>query len=100
MRTKITEPLRSARLRRPLIPSVSKDSDVPGLALHVTSKRGFWAVAYQPRGRNPVTGKRWGGGVRHELGDAILTTVAEARTAALAAKAIVRAGRETLIAKD
>jgi integrase len=90
---KITEPVRSARLRRPLVPSVTKDSEIRGLALHVTSTRSFWALTYQPRGINPSTGKRWGGGVRHELGDAMLMTVAEARTAALAAKALVRQGR-------
>jgi integrase len=93
VKAKITEPLRSARLRRPLVPSVTKDADTPGLALHVTTRRAFWALSYQPKGVNPSTGKRWGGGVRHELGDAMLMTVAEARTAALAAKAFVRAGR-------
>ena len=90
---KITEPTRTARLRRPLLASVTRDAGVPGLALHVTTRRAFWALSYQPRGVNPATGKRWGGGVRHELGDAMLVTVAEARTAALAAKALVRAGR-------
>jgi integrase len=89
---RITEPVRSARLRRPLVSSVTKDSDIRGLALHVTSTRSFWALTYQPRGINPSTGKRWGGGVRYELGDAMLMTVAEARTAALAAKLVVRAG--------
>jgi integrase len=93
MKTKITEPVRTARLRRPLEPSITTDSDIPGFALHVTRTRGFWALSYQPKGVNPSTGKRWGGGVRHELGDAMLMTVAEARTAALAAKALVRAGR-------
>jgi len=90
VKAKITEPLRSARLRRPLVPSVTKDADTPGLALHVTTRRAFWALSYQPKGVNPSTGKRWGGGVRHELGDAMLMTVAEARTAALAAKALVQ----------
>ena len=89
---RITEPVRSARLRRPLVPSVTKDSEVRGLALHVTSTRSFWALTYQPRGINPSTGKRWGGGVRHELGDAMLMTVEEARTDALKAKLVVRAG--------
>jgi integrase len=88
----ITEPMRSALLRRPLAPSVTRDRDVPGLAMHVTTRRSFWALAYQPRGVNPKTGKRWGGGVRHELADAQLVGVAEARGLALAAKAIVRAG--------
>ena len=90
---RITEPVRSARLRRPLVPTVTKDSEIRGLALHVTSTRSFWAITYQPRGINPSTGKRWGGGVRHEFGDAMLMTVAEARTVALAAKALVRQGR-------
>ena len=35
---KITEPVRSARLRRPLKPSVTHDVDTPGLALHVTTQ--------------------------------------------------------------
>ena len=90
---KITETVRSAALRRPLKPSVTRD-EVPGFALHVTTQRGFWALSYQPRGINPATGKRWGGGVRHELGDALTMTVAETRTAALAAKALVRQGRD------
>lgn len=90
---KITEPVRTAHVRRPLVPSVTKDSDIPGLALHITSKRAFWALSYQPKGVNPSTGKRWGGGVRYELGDAMLMTVAEARTASLAAKSLVRQGR-------
>jgi integrase len=89
----ITEPMRSALLRRPFEPSVTRDRDVPGLALHVTKRRGFWALTYQPRGLNPRTGSRWGGGVRHELGDAMLMTADEARTAAMMAKALVRQGR-------
>ena len=93
MPTKITEATRSALLRRPLKPSVTRDSEIPGLALHVTSRRSFWALSYQPKGINPATGKRWGGGVRFELGDAMTTTVSAARTAALAAKALVRQGR-------
>src|ERR1700722_10471542 len=90
---KITEPVRSARLRKPLVPSVTRDSEVSGFALHITRTRGFWALSYQPKGVNPRTNRRWGGGVRHELGDAMTTTVSEARTAVLAAKAAVRAGR-------
>jgi integrase len=92
MRIRITEAVRTARLRRPLVPSVTYDSEVSRFALIVTMERGFWALFYQPHGINPATGKRWGGGVRHELGDAMLMPVAEARTAALAAKAVVRAG--------
>ena len=91
--TRITETTRSNALRRPLKPSITRDLDVSGFCLHVTTRRSFWALTYQPRGVNPSTGKRWGGGVRHELGDAMLMPVAEARAAALAAKAIVRAGR-------
>ena len=93
MPIKITETVRSARLRRPLVPSVTRDVDAPGFCLHVTQRRAFWALSYQPKGVNPNTGKCYGGGVRHELGDAMLMTVTEARTAALAAKAFVRAGR-------
>lgn len=96
-RLKITENVRAARLRRvdgELVPSVTNDTEVLGFALHVVSKRAFWAVSYQPRGINPATGKRWGGGVRHELGDAYATPLSEARTAALAAKARVRAGED------
>jgi integrase len=89
---KITESVRADRLRRPLIPSVAMDAEVKGFALKVTTQRAFWALFYQPRGINPSTGKRWGGGVRHELGDAMLIGVAEARGLALKAKAVVRAG--------
>jgi len=92
MPAKITETVRSAALRRPLKPSVTRDSEIPGLCLHVTTRRSFWALSYQPKGTNPATGKRWGGGVRHELGDAMLVPVSEARGLALAAKAVVRAG--------
>ena len=92
MPIKITETKRTELLRRPLKPSVTRDLDVPGLVLIVTTRRSFWALVYQPRGVNPATGKRWGGGVRHELADAQLVGVAEARGLALAAKAIVRAG--------
>jgi hypothetical protein len=84
----------TARLRRPFEPSVTKDSDIPGFALHVTRTRTFWALSYQPKGVNPSTGKRWGGGVRHELGDAMLVPVSEARTLALTARALVRAGEK------
>jgi integrase len=91
---KITETTRSAALRRPLTPSVTRDRDIPGLALHVTKRRGFWAVSYQPHGINPATGKRWGGGTRDELGDAMLMTVKQARTAAMAVKARVRMGHD------
>jgi integrase len=92
MPVKITELVRTARLRRPLVPSVTRDSKVPGFALHVTRTRGFWALSYQPKGVNPRTNRRWGGGVRHELGDAMLLSVSEARTAALAAKLVVKEG--------
>jgi integrase len=93
MPTRITEATRATALRRPLAPSVIHDSDVPGLALHITSRRGFWAISYMPHGLNPRTGKRWGS-TRLELGDAMTMTVAEVRSAALAAKAAVRAGRD------
>jgi hypothetical protein len=90
---RINETIRSTALRRPFKPSVTRDRDVPGLTLIVTTRRGFWAFVYQPRGINPATGKRWGGGVRHELGDAMTMTVDEARTASMGAKALVRQGR-------
>jgi integrase len=92
--TRITESVRSAALRRPLTPSVTRDADISGLCLIVTTRRAFWALVYQPRGVNPATGKRWGGGVRHELCDAMMMPVSEARAAALAVKAIVRQGRD------
>jgi integrase len=92
--TKITENVRAAALRRPFAPSVIRDRDIPGLALHVTTRRAFWAVSYQPHGINPATGKRWGGGTRHELGDAMLMTVMQARTAAMTVKARVRMGHD------
>jgi integrase len=94
---KITESVRSARLspvEGALVPSVTFDTDVPGFALHVTTRRAFWAVTYQPRGINPATGKRWGGGVRLDLGDAYAAPLADARAAARAVKANVSMGRD------
>ena len=90
---KINENLRSALLRRPFKPSATRDADIAGLALIVTTRRSFWCLLYQPRGINPATGKRWGGGVRYELGDAMLVSVSEARGLALGTKAAVRQGR-------
>ena len=88
---KITENVRSAALRRPLKPDVIRDADIAGLALHVTKKRSFWAIAYSPHGTNPATGKRWGS-TRYEFGDGQIMAVTEARAAALGAKALVLAG--------
>jgi integrase len=90
---RITESVRSVALRRPLKPSATRDAEIAGLCLIVTTRRAFWAFVYQPRGVNPATGKRWGGGVRHELCDAMMMPVSEARAAALAAKSQVRQGR-------
>jgi integrase len=89
---KITEAVRSVALRRPLKPGVIRDSEISGFALHVTTRRGFWALTYQPRGLSP-SGKRWGGGVRHEFCSAEMMSVSEARGTALALKAQVRQGR-------
>ena len=91
--TKITEAVRAKMLRRPLEPSVTRNSEIAGLTLIVTKRRAFWAFVYQPRGVNPSTGRRWGGGVRHELCEAMMMPVSEARAAALAAKSQVRHGR-------
>jgi hypothetical protein len=96
-RLKITEPVRYARLKlveEALVPSVTFDTDVPGFALHVTTRKAFWGVTYQPRGINPATGKRWGGGTRHEIGDAYAVPLADARAAARAVKANVSMGRD------
>jgi integrase len=93
---KITEVVRAARLRRAdgeLVPSVTNDTEVLGFSLIVTSRRAFWCMYYQPRGRRP-DGRRWGGGVRHELGDAYSTPLADARAEALAVKARVRLGED------
>ena len=90
---KISETMRTEMLKRPLTPSVTRDNGVPGLALIVTTKRSFWAFRYSPHGVNAATGSRWGS-TRLELGDAQTMPVAQARTAALAAKALVRAGRD------
>jgi integrase len=92
---KITEDVRSRALRRvggELQPSVTRDTDIKGFGLVVTTRRAFWCLFFQPKGINPATGRRWGGGVRHELGDAFSTSIADARAAALKAKAIVRQG--------
>jgi hypothetical protein len=92
--TKITEATRQFALRRPLKPAVIRDAETAGLCLVITTRRGFWCQFLQPRGRDQ-DGKRWRM-VRHELGDALQMTVADARTASLAAKAAIR----QLTAKD
>jgi integrase len=79
-----------------LQPSVTRDTDIKGFALVVTTRRGFWCLYFQPKGVNPATGKRWGGGMRLELGDAFAISIADARAAALTAKALVRRGRDPL----
>jgi integrase len=90
---KITETIRSAMLKRPLKPDIAWDADISGFALHVVRKRSFWAFDYSPHGTNPSTGKRFGS-TRYELGDGQTMPPWEARAAALAALALVRAGRD------
>ncbi len=90
---KITEASRTAALKLPLTPSITKDAELAGFALVVTQSRAFWCQRLQPRGLNPLSGRRWAL-VRHELGDARTMTVSEARAAALAAKAASRQGRD------
>jgi integrase len=97
MPQKITEAVRARALKRvdgKLVPSVTKDGDIKGFALVVTTQRAFWCLFFRPKGVNPATGKRWGGGVRHELGDAFLTSLADARAEALKAKGQVRKGHD------
>ena len=91
---KITEAVRATRLRRPFKPSVTKDVDIKGFALVVTSRRAFWCLFFQPRGRNPRTGRRYGGGTRLEIADAHEMSVADARSAALVAKSAIKGGRD------
>jgi integrase len=94
---KITEAVRASVLKRvggELVPSVTKDAQTKGFALVVTTRRAFWCQFFQPKGVNPATGRRWGGGVRLELGDGFAMSIADARTAALAAKARIRAGHD------
>jgi integrase len=94
---KITEDVRARALKRisgELVPSVTKDTDIKGFALVVTTRRAFWCVVFRPKGVNPATGKRWGGGVRLELGDAFMTSIADARASALKAKAQVQQGHD------
>jgi integrase len=80
-------------VREPREPSLTFDTEAPGLALHVAPKRAFWSFTYSPHGTNPATGKRWGS-TRLELGDVAVTTLPEARRLALTAKAAVKAGRD------
>jgi integrase len=84
------------RVNGELQPSVTRDTDIKGFALVVTARRAFWCLYFQPKGLNPTTGKRWGGGMRLELGDAFAMSLADARAAALSAKALVRQGRDPL----
>jgi integrase len=90
---KITEAVRAAALKRPLKPDIIRDADISGFCLVVTSRRGYWALTYQPRGISPTTGRRYGGGVRHEFCSAEMMSVSEARGTALALKSQVRQGR-------
>jgi hypothetical protein len=89
---KITDTVRVAALKLPLTPSITKDSEIRGFALIVTTRDVFWVQFLQPRGRDP-DGKRWCV-VRHKLGDAQVMVADEARTAALAAKVASRSGRD------
>jgi integrase len=89
---KITESTRQFALKRPLVPSVTKDEELAGLSLIVTTRRAFWAQMLQPRGLRP-DGKRWAP-VRHELGDARTMTVQNARSASLAAKLAISQGKD------
>jgi integrase len=96
---KITEAVRAAMLRRvdgELVPEIAYDTEIRRFALVVTTRGSFWALFFQPQGVNPATGKRWGGGKRLLLGDAFAMSLADARAAALAAKALVRQGRDPL----
>jgi integrase len=94
-RVKITEGVRDDRLSTPLVPSVTRDSLIPGFALIATRRAAHWCLFFQPPGHRP-DGRRWGGGARVTLGDAFLTPVREARTAALAAKQVIREGGDPL----
>jgi integrase len=98
-KVKITEAVRAAMLRRmggKLVPDVAHDTEIRRFALIIKTERAFWALFFQPQGVNPATGKRWGGGKRVELGDAFAMSIADARAAALASKALVRQGRDPL----
>ena len=92
-RAKITLATLKRAFGEPREPSVTFDTGLPGLALHVSLKRAFWSFTYSPHGTNPATGKRWGS-TRLELGEAAVTTLPEARRLALTAKAAVKAGRD------
>jgi Arm domain-containing DNA-binding protein len=94
MLIRITEAVRAKALRRPLVPAVYHDTDIKRFTLVVTTERAFWAQAYQLRGVNPRTGKRYGGGTRYEIGDGVDMPLAYARAAALKVKAAVREGRD------
>ena len=80
-------------LRRPFKPSVTRDSEIPGLCLHVTTRAIVLGAELPAEGHKSSDRQAMGRRRRFELGDAMLTTVAEARTAALAAKALIRQGR-------
>ena len=60
---KITEDLRARALRRvdgQLVPSVTKDTEIRGFALVVTTRRAFWCLFFQPKGVNLTTGQALG----------------------------------------
>jgi integrase len=90
---KITDTVRAAALKLPLIPSITKDNETRGFRLIVTTRDAFWSQSLQPRGVDPSTGQRWSV-TQHRLGDAKTMPTADARSAALAAKAASQAGKD------
>ena len=70
---KSPRPTRQAALKLPLTPSVTKDSEIDGFRLIVTTVARLLGQFLQPRGLDP-DGRRWRV-VRHELGDARTMTV-------------------------
>jgi integrase len=93
IRARLTLATLKRALGEPREPSVTFDTELPGLALHIAPKRAFWTFTYSPHGMNPATGKRWGS-TRLELGEVGVLTLPEARRLALTAKAAVKAGRD------
>ena len=82
------------RISGELVPAITKDTDIKGFALVVTTRRAFWCLFFQPKGVNPATGKRWGGGVRHEIGDAFVDVDRRRPRRRAGAKAQVQQGHD------
>lgn len=69
------------------------DNEMQSLTLRIGKKRATWIYAYNPKGTNPASGKRWGG-AKLVIGDAMAVSLPEARKRVAEAKVQVAGGRD------